>query len=270
MSRQLWGQHFLVNPNIQKAIVDACRLGSQDQVLEIGPGHGELTQWYIDKTEGATLIEVDSRLHALLRQKWGQGREVNIIAADIRKLSLESIPFKEPPVVVSNLPYYCSKPALEKILNWAYYKRAVIMIQRELAWRLLAAAGNTHRSASSLLFQRRAQGRLLFEVLPQHFKPAPEVASAVIEFVPKKQNTSTPTYAKLRHLIRAAFLSRRKTILNNLRRLEPRLNPQDLKTLLDQAQIKHQARAQEIELENFESLAQLWPWRSDQEMGHVL
>lgn len=210
------GQHFLKIPSLAKKIVAACEPEDSDEILEIGPGHGELTQHYIGKTAQAYLIEMDPGLCLALKKKWGRRDNIKIIQADFRKFDLKTPPFKDSPIILSDLPYYASKPILAKILNWGKYKRAILMLQKELASRILAQAGDSDFGALSLFFQMKARGEILFDVGPENFYPKPRVVSSVIKIEPKKFEGAVQEKENLEKLIRLAFAQRRKTLLNNI------------------------------------------------------
>ena len=116
---QKFGQHFLVSQDIAKKIVAACDLQESDELIEIGPGHGELTQHHIGKASLTYLIEIDPKLCAQLNQRWGTRKNVKIIQADFRNFDINSLALKGNPIILSNLPYYASKPILAKILSWS-------------------------------------------------------------------------------------------------------------------------------------------------------
>lgn len=253
MRRSDFGQRFLTLSSVAKKIVVSCGCGSQDEVLEIGPGHGELTQYYLGKVAKTYLIEIDSKLCESLQQKWGGRKDAEIIRADFRKLDLNNLPLRTPPIILSNLPYYASKPILAKILNWSYYKRAVLMLQKELAERIFAQAGSSSFGALSLFFQMKAQGEMLFDVAPEAFSPKPKVTSTVIRIEPKNYPASAEDKAKIERLIRLAFKHRRKTLLNNLASSVG--SKAKIEEILRGSNIASAARPQEINLDAYAMLS---------------
>lgn len=249
---QKWGQHFLADPGVAKKIVEACQFQPNDEVLEIGPGHGELTRHYLGKVSRAILLEIDPRLSDSLKEKWGSRSDTQIINADFRHFDLNDLKLASPPVILSDLPYYASKPILAKILKLQKYKKAVLMIQKELAQRLFSQARDSDFSALSLFFQMEARGKILFDVGPECFKPRPKVTSSLIEIKPL--NFTLPNKEALENLVKIAFRHRRKMLVNNLSALgRPK---KDIKDFIEGAGISLNARPQEINLETYARLAQ--------------
>ncbi len=250
-----FGQHFLASKEIAQKIVAACDLKPEDEVLEIGPGHGELSEHYIGKVSQAYLVEIDPKLHAKLDQKWGGRKDTKIIHADFRDFAIDSLAFRNNPVIVSNLPYYASKPILAKILAWAKYKRAVLMMQKELIERILAQPGDSNCGALSLFFQMKATGTTVLELGREAFRPPPKVKSSVIKIEPKASPYSRQDQAKIENLIRLAFRHRRKTLVNNLAALNIPKNI--LENALDNLRVPLKARAQDISLDTYAALARM-------------
>lgn len=250
-----FGQHFLASRETAQKIVAACDLKADDEVLEIGPGHGELSEHYIGKVSQTYLVEIDPKLHARLNQKWGDRADVKILLADFRNFAIDSLVFQNDPIIVSNLPYYASKPILAKILAWSKYKRAVLMMQKELIERILAQPGDSSRGALSLFFQMKATGETVLELGREAFRPPPKVKSAVIKIEPKASPYSEQDQAKIENLIRLAFRHRRKTLINNLAALNMPKNI--LGSALENLQVPLKARAQDISLTTYAALARM-------------
>ena len=211
------GQNFLIDPNIVRKIVALAELRPNDHVLEIGPGRGILTE-ALSRTAGrVTAIEVDSRLHAYLEAKQAELPNVELVCDDALAYPVESLPMGT--VVVANLPYYISTPLLFRLLDQrGRFPRMVLMLQDEVADRLVAQPGGSDYGVLSVMAQYAADITKAFRVSAQCFRPRPEVASAVVRLGMKERTRLSPKEeVTLRALVKAAFAHRRKTLVNSLR-----------------------------------------------------
>ena len=211
------GQNFLIDPNIVRKIVALAELRPNDHVLEIGPGRGILTE-ALSRTAGhVTAIEVDSRLHAYLEAKQAELPNVELVCDDALAYPVENLPMGT--VVVANLPYYISTPLLFRLLDQrGRFPRMVLMLQDEVADRLVAQPGGSDYGVLSVMAQYAADITKAFRVSAQCFRPRPEVASAVVRLGMKERTRLSPKEeVTLRALVKAAFAHRRKTLVNSLR-----------------------------------------------------
>ena len=136
------GQNFLVDPNFQRKIVDALAVGTEDEVLEIGSGRGALTRHLVGRVRRLVLVELDDRLVADLRERWGARPDVHIVHADALSLDLGSLATSlEKLKVVGNIPYNITSPLLFRLLERPRPAEILIMVQREVADRILADPG---------------------------------------------------------------------------------------------------------------------------------
>ena len=173
------GQNFLIDPNIVRKIVALAELSPNDHVLEIGPGRGILTEALSRAAGRVTAIEVDSRLHAYLETKQAELPNVELICEDALVYPVEALPMGT--IVVANLPYYISTPLLFRLLDQrGRFPRMVLMLQDEVADRLVAKPGGTDYGVLSVMAQYAADITKAFRVSLQCFRPRPEVASAVV------------------------------------------------------------------------------------------
>ncbi|MBI4369711.1 MAG: ribosomal RNA small subunit methyltransferase A [Elusimicrobia bacterium] len=254
-----WGQHFLSNADISRRIVEAAQIAASDQILEIGPGHGELTTHYIEKVQKSVLLEIDPALAGRLRQRWALPDErMAIIQADALEVDWAALGWLKPPMVLGNLPYYASKPLVMKLIEWGGFKRAVLMLQEEVARRLAAAPATSDYGLMSVLFQRRARGRLLFIVEKKEFRPPPKVQSAVILIEPRLDGEISvdrdPSWFIA--VVKAAFSARRQKMTNALARRFPKISKEQILSAMRDSGIPDDKRAQEVPPENFVSLSQ--------------
>lgn len=240
----------MASASIARRIVEEAGLAPDDAVLEIGPGRGALTQHYAGRVAQTLAIEIDPRFVDYLQSTWGDC--LRVFPLDVREVQWSRLAFERPPVVLGNLPYKISKPVIKSLLDWGGYKRAIIMIQKELAERLLAAPGQSAYSLFSVYFSLRAKGEKLFDVEPQAFKPPPQVMSSVLRLVPRPLAPEPPELARV---LRASFFSRRQKLLNNLRREWKTWEPGRIVAAIEKARISPAARAQEVSVEQFLELA---------------
>ena len=247
------GQNFLIDPNIVRKIVALAELSPNDHVLEIGPGRGILTE-ALSRTAGhVTAIEVDSRLHAYLETKQAELPNVELVCDDALAYPVESLPMGT--VVVANLPYYISTPLLFRLLDQrGRFPRMVLMLQDEVADRLVAQPGGSDYGVLSVMAQYAADITKAFRVSAQCFRPRPDVASAVVRLRMKERTRlSQQEEVAFRVLVKAAFAHRRKTLVNSLRDEGYELHP--VIETLQRLDIAPTRRAETFSVEEFLRLA---------------
>ena len=215
------GQNFLVDRGVVQGIVDAAELSPADTVLEIGPGIGTLTQGLAETGARVVAVELDKKLPAVLAETLKGYDNVTIVPGDILKLNISEIlglPNGSRFKVVANLPYYITTPILMTLLEQRLpIERLVTMVQKEVAVRMTAHPGSKDYGALSVAVQYFTVPRMVMDVPPRAFLPAPEVTSAVIACHVQGVPTVQPADEKLFfRLVRAAFGQRRKTLLNAL------------------------------------------------------
>ncbi len=221
------GQHFLLHSPTLQRIADAVDPQPGDAIIEIGPGHGELTERLLDKEPKAKIatIEKDEKLAEALSGKFKANKKIEIIVGDALELFPATVSRWARTghcKVVGNIPYYITGH-LFRLLGELEKKpeRAVFLIQKEVAERIVAAPPRMNLLAASI--QIWAEPRILFRVSRGHFKPQPQVDSAVLELAPRPPDFSHSELLKYYRFLRVLFRQPRKTILNNLR-LVPRLD----------------------------------------------
>ncbi len=218
--RKRWGQNFLVRPELAERIVDACLLTPQQVVVEIGPGAGALTGLLAAAAGRVMAVERDPRLAALLRDELGDWGKVEIVEADFLELDLGALARRAAAklVVVGNLPYSITTPILTRLIEErAAIETAVVLVQREYAARLAAAAGTPDYGALTVYARFHVTLEALFPVAAGAFWPKPEVESMLVRVrFRARPPVEVPEEERFFALVRAAFGQRRKTLANAL------------------------------------------------------
>lgn len=214
------GQNFLTDIAVLDDIVAAGEIDGSTNVLEIGPGAGALTTKLAPLAKKVVAVEIDTGLIPLLSENLSGFENVKIICGDILELSLQELfrqEFSDGPVkVVANLPYYITTPIVMKLLEEnPGFESLVIMVQKEVADRLIAEPGSKNCGAITYSVNYCCETEHIVDVPPEAFVPAPKVWSSVIRLRPRsKPPIEVVDEAHFFALIKAAFLMRRKTFLN--------------------------------------------------------
>ena len=228
--RKRFGQHWLRDEVVLEKIVAAADLQPLDRVLEIGPGRGVLTEKLL-KSNVALVhgIELDRNLVAGLRERFSENPRFSLREGDA--LSAELTPFDGGPAnkVVANIPYNITGPLLERLVGRLgrpadkRYQRLVLLMQKEVAQRILAIPGQSSFSAMTVRLQLLASCRSVCAVPPSSFTPPPKVNSQVIVLDPLEaiERLDLELERKIEGLVRVAFLSRRKKLRNTLASICP-------------------------------------------------
>lgn len=260
------GQHLLLDPNITRKIVDGLELCPGERVFEIGPGLGAVSREVLGRGFPLLAIEKDARFVEVLNQELApeHGENFRLIHADILQSNLTEIiqqwtRGEDKVKVVANLPYYISTPILFHLIDHAkVFSRAVLMLQKEVAQRLTAVAGEKDYSRLSVMGRFYGETRFLFDVSPGCFLPPPKVVSRVISFFfrPHPAKSTLPNEALLREIVRLAFGQRRKLLLPLLLRpLRPPVKREVLESIFKGLGLPGKVRGEELSPEVFIALA---------------
>jgi 16S rRNA (adenine1518-N6/adenine1519-N6)-dimethyltransferase len=246
------GQNFLIDPNIVRKIVATAALEPGDQVLEIGPGRGMLTRALCDTGHPVIAVEIDQHLVGYLNETLSCSN-LDLRHADALHFAYDTLPDRT--VVVANLPYYISTPLLFTLLETnTCISRMVLMLQAEVAERIVAAPDTDEYGILSVLTQYRADATVAFRVSKNCFRPRPDVDSAIITLRMQAHPAVTPSNEALFvKIVRAAFAHRRKTLLNSLR--DEGFPSAQFAQALAQADIRPTRRAETLSIEEFAALA---------------
>ncbi len=207
------GQHFLTDHTVLERIADALQLSAADTVLEIGPGRGALTDLLVARAGRVVGVELDRALAEVLRRRYAADPRVSIVEQDVLKTNLAEAAGTEDFVLAGNVPYYITTPILFHALVAPRPARAVYLVQREVAERVVAPPGNGDYGALSVNVQALASVELLFLVPASAFSPPPKVESAVIRVTPRAEPSIAPGREPVfRSFVLASFALRRKQL----------------------------------------------------------
>jgi len=216
--RKRYGQHFLTDPVVVSQIIAAIAPQADDLIVEIGPGKGVLTAPLLARAAQLHVVEIDRDLARYLEQHYqhaaAQGDKLNIHCADVLKVNFAAMLGERSARFVGNLPYYISTPLIFHLATFRHNISDMhLMVQRELAARLTAAAGSKHYGRLSVMAALAFEVSALFEVPPQAFAPSPKVMSTLLCFKPQRAPAcmlSPRAFKQLDEIVRSAFCYRRK------------------------------------------------------------
>lgn len=217
--RKSLGQHFLNDPRILGRIADALELTGAELAIEIGPGRGALTELLLPRVRQLFVIEYDRALAEHLRRRYENDARITVIEQDVLQVNLGELA-GGPYVVAGNVPYYITTPILFHGLTRPRPERAVYLVQREVAERIVATPGSREYGALSANVQAVANAELLFRVPAGAFRPPPKVESAVVRIVPRADPVVRADEEDgFRALVQGAFGFRRKQMRRVIRGL---------------------------------------------------
>jgi 16S rRNA (adenine1518-N6/adenine1519-N6)-dimethyltransferase len=250
------GQHFLLDPNLARAIAADVAVGPGDRVVEIGAGLGSLTRALAETGAEVVAVEVDAALLPALRESVAGLDRVRVVHADATGRAWVGSLEGDGWVLAANLPYNVATDLLLEILeDVAAIRRLVVMVQREVGERLLAGPGDEGYGPASLRVALRATGELVRRVPPAVFWPRPGVESVVVRLVRRDRPPVEVDERRLWAVVAAGFAERRKTMRSALRRL----GVDDADAVLAGAGIDPAARAESLSLEDLARIAVALP-----------
>ncbi len=213
-----FGQNFLINREVRRRLVDALELpGNQPLVWEIGPGLGCMTELLLERGCRVRAFEIDRGFVRILRDTYGRNENFELIEGDVLVTWQEAMKQERPAYLLGNLPYNIASLILARMIEGGLlFKRMVVLVQREMAERMLASVGTEQYSSFSVLCQSLYTIKSLMILKGPSFYPPPKVESQGL-LLTARENIALESYPPLYWgLVRALFASRRKTIKNNL------------------------------------------------------
>jgi len=253
------GQHFLVDRNILSKVIRTAEVGKEDVVLEVGPGLGEMTLALARLAKQVIAVEIDPKLAEILEKKLADCPNVELVKGDILKVDFGSFLRKEghPVKVVANLPYEISTPLLFRFIeSKEAFSTFTLMLQREVAERMVAPPGGKEYGPLSIFVQLFLDMSLRFFIKPPAFFPSPKVESAVVHMVWKGKPLLDEKDEKwFKSVVKASFSHRRKTLANALKHSELSL-PDSFESRMEKVGIDPRRRPETLTIEEFISLAE--------------
>ncbi|TBR59520.1 16S rRNA (adenine(1518)-N(6)/adenine(1519)-N(6))-dimethyltransferase [Westiellopsis prolifica IICB1] len=269
--RKIFGQHWLNSEKALAEIVQAAKLKpsvseaplKEARILEIGPGTGILTRRLLPLVESLVAVEIDRDLCENLAKGLGKRENFLLLQGDFLELDVSSLlegfpAFQNPNKVVANIPYNITGPIIEKLLgtianpNPKPYDAIVLLIQKEVADRVVAKPGSKACGALTVRVQYLAECELISIVPAKAFYPPPKVDSAVVRLIPRNIEPAANDPRQLDTLVKLGFGAKRKMLRNNLQSIVER---DRLTELLEKLQINPQVRAEELSVEQWVALS---------------
>ena len=258
------GQNFLIDNQVIEKIVDSSEINKNDLVIEVGPGLGTLTKFILEKAKKVICIELDKKMINVLNDRFKLYDNFELLNEDILKIDLDTLINKEKNdndinnvKIVANLPYYITTPIVMKLLEGQLNLESItIMIQKEVADRLIAIPGQKNTGAITYSVYYYSEPEEIIEVGNNCFIPKPEVISKVIKLKIRKE---PPVDVKdkdfMIKIIKYAFMQRRKTLLNALVNGKILKNKEEGLKILKELGISEDIRAEKLTIENFAQIA---------------
>ena len=223
--KKFLGQHFLIDENISKKIVDAVNLKEFDKIVEIGPGKGALSKYLFDFSDKLILIEYDTESVEFIKSSFKK-HNPNIVKKDFLKYNLKDVLTQTSKnLIIGNFPYNISSQIIFKILeNYLLVGNLIGMFQKEVAERIISKPNSKEYGIISVRTQLLYDVKILFDVSPNVFFPKPRVNSSVISMTRKKDININFDLKLFDILVKLSFQQRRKKIKNSLKKLDIKEN----------------------------------------------
>lgn len=253
MSKKL-GQNFLIDELVVDGIVEAAAIRPGDNVLEIGPGIGTLTQGLAEAGGQVVAVELDRHLIQVLSKTLEGYENVKVVHGDILKLDISREIPAERYKVVANLPYYITTPIIMRFLeDHLPAELLVTMVQKEVAQRMVAKPGGKDYGALSVAVQYYTEPEIMFIVPPSSFVPSPAVESAVIRCTVRQEPPVNVDEKIFFRVVKAAFAQRRKTLANGLKAAG--IAADTITAVFDEIGIDPKRRGETLSIEEFAKIA---------------
>ena len=262
------GQNFLVDDSALQDIANGANIQENDLVIEIGPGLGSLTKLLLDKARKVICVELDKNMLKLLNDRFIAYNNFEIINNDILKVDLNKLIKEEKEKdsaiqnvrVVANLPYYITTPIIMKLIeNDLDIQSITVMIQKEVADRLIAVPGTKDAGAITYTIYYYCETEKIREVENSCFIPAPEVTSEVINLKIRKEPPIQVKDKKVMfHIIKSAFMQRRKTLLNALTNVKVFKSKEEGIEILNKLNLREDIRAENLTIQDFANITNIF------------
>lgn len=260
------GQNFLISEEVMQAIVENSEIQKDNLVIEIGPGLGTLTKRLLEKAGKVVCIELDKKMIDILEDRFLLYENFEILNEDILKVDLKSIIEKQKEdtnikkvKIVANLPYYITTPIIMKLLEEELPLDSItVMIQKEVADRLIAIPGERETGAITYSVYYYAKSQGILEVPNDSFVPEPEVTSKVIKLnIRKEPVIQVDNKEVMFRIIKCAFMQRRKTLLNALVNTKVWSSKEEGIAVLEKLRMDSNIRPEKLSLEDYANIANL-------------
>ena len=254
------GQNFLISEQVVNEIVESSKIDKEDLVIEIGPGLGTLTKYLLEKAGKVIGIELDKKMVEILQDRFKLYNNFELYQQDVLKIDLKHLIKKEKEntnikkvKIVANLPYYITTPIIMKLLEEKLDLESItVMIQKEVADRLIAIPGEKETGAITYAVYYYAIAEAILEVPKESFIPEPEVTSKVIKLnIRKEPPIEVQDKELMFKIIKSAFMQRRKTLINALNNAKIFQNKEEGNQILESLKLDESVRAEKLTLENF-------------------
>lgn len=259
-----FGQNFLTDGNLLDSIVEKAGIGGNDTVVEVGCGGGTLTAAIAKKAKRVIGFEIDGNLEPVLKETLAEYDNTEIIFRDVMKVSAGEIERIAGGgyAVVANLPYYITTPVLMKFLEEGENVTSVtVTVQEEVADRLCALPGTPEYGAITVAVNAAGNAEKVMRIGRNLFYPVPNVDSAVVKITIDRDKYDAETRAMIRSVVRAAFQSRRKTLVNNLMQAF-KISRAEAESAVAAAGIGPMTRGETLGVEDYRRLAERLKERS--------
>ena len=257
--KRSWSQNFLVDLDVLQQIVESSEIQSNDIVVELGAGLGALTTLLLNRCQQVIAVERDRDLAAVLRSEFAGDERVTIKEADAAKLDWTEIAasVERAPIVVGNLPYHIASRILFNLIEAGpLVKKWIVMVQREMAQRMVAEPGGRDYGVLTLNLQLLADVVPLLTVPPDAFVPEPRVYSQVVRGITLvKPRVQVDDIRVFKRLVKGVFSQRRKTLRNGLKHTLRQWTPDQIDALLSHANVDGNVRAECLDISSFAAMA---------------
>ena len=257
------GQNFLINEEVVNTIVDSSNINKKDLVIEIGPGLGTLTKYLLERACKVICIELDNKMVEILEERFKLYSNFSILNQDVLKVDLKTLIQQAKDVdeienvkIVANLPYYITTPIIMKLLEEKLDLDSItVMIQKEVADRLIAIPGDKETGAITYSMYYYAESQGIMEVPKESFIPEPEVTSKVIKLnIRNIPPVNVKDETAMFKIIKNAFMQRRKTLLNALTNSKVFKNKEEGIAILEKLGLDVNIRAEKLTIEDYANI----------------